>query len=100
VLEELCRRGRDERIRVVAAVDNRWALRAYGGLVPELRRSKRGVLMAPDLELDGDLVGVRLRPPLETASLPGRGFLAQVGVNELVQVAIGSRPATIPSNSE
>jgi S-DNA-T family DNA segregation ATPase FtsK/SpoIIIE len=84
----------------VAAVDNRWALRAYGGLVPELRRSKRGVLMAPDLELDGDLVGVRLRQPLETMSLPGRGFLAQVGVNELVQVAIGSRPATIPSNSE
>lgn len=86
-LEDLARRGRDEQVRVVAAVDNRWAARAYGGVVPEVRRSKNGVLLAPDVELDGDLLGVRLRSPLERLGPPGRGFWVQSGVAELVQVA-------------
>lgn len=86
-LEELARRGRDEPVRVVTAVDNRWAARAYAGVVPEVRRSKQGVLLAPDVELDGDLVGVRLRTPLERLGPPGRGYFVQHGVLELVQVA-------------
>ena len=89
-LEALSRRGRDEAVRLVAAVDNRWAMRAYAGLVPEIRRGKRALLMAPDIELDGDLAGVRLRTPLESSSLPGRGFLTSSGVFELVQVALPS----------
>jgi hypothetical protein len=44
--------------------------------------------MNPDIELDGDLAGVRLRTPLESASLPGRGFLASAGAFDLVQVAL------------
>jgi S-DNA-T family DNA segregation ATPase FtsK/SpoIIIE len=72
---------------VVAAVDNRWAARAYSGVVPEVRKSKLGVLLAPEVELDGDLVGVRLRTPLERLGPPGRGYLVQHGVTELVQVA-------------
>ncbi|HEX3932969.1 MAG TPA: FtsK/SpoIIIE domain-containing protein [Nocardioides sp.] len=87
-LEELSRRGRDEPVRLVAAVDNRWAMRAYAGLVPEIRRGKRALLMSPDVELDGDLAGVRLRTPLESLALPGRGFLTSSGVFELVQVAL------------
>jgi S-DNA-T family DNA segregation ATPase FtsK/SpoIIIE len=86
-LADLARRGRDELVRVVAAVDNRWAARAYGGVVPEVRKSKLGVLLAPEIELDGDLVGVRLRAPLERLGPPGRGYLVQHGVTELVQVA-------------
>ena len=86
-LADLARRGRDELVRVVVAVDNRWAARAYGGVVPEVRKSKLGVLLAPEVELDGDLVGVRLRTPLERLGPPGRGYLVQHGVTELVQVA-------------
>ena len=76
-LEELARRSRDEPIRVVAAADTRWALRAYGGLVPELRKAKQGVLLAPEVEMDGDLLGVRLRTPVERTvrgrpGIPGR----------------------------
>ncbi len=65
-LEELARQARDLPVRFVAAADNRWALRAYGGLVPELRKSKRGVLLTPEVELDGDLLGIRLRAPFES----------------------------------
>lgn len=86
-LEELARRGRDESLRVVAATDNRSAQRAYSGLAPELKKSKQGVLLGTDFELDGDLVGVRLRAPLEPLGLPGRGFLVRAGQAELVQVA-------------
>jgi len=89
-LEELARRGRDERVRIVAATDNRWAQRAYSGLAPELRKAKQGVLLGTDIELDGDLVGVRLRAPLEPLGLPGRGFLVSAGKAELVQVAQAS----------
>jgi S-DNA-T family DNA segregation ATPase FtsK/SpoIIIE len=67
-------------------VDARWALRAYSGLVPEVRKSKQAVLLAPEVELDGDLVGTRLRPPLEPMSVPGRGFLVIGGVAEVVQL--------------
>ncbi len=86
-LEEVARAGRDQLLRIVAAADNRWALRAYGGLVPELRKAKQAILLTPDVELDGDLVGTRLRPPLEPLGAPGRGFLVQRGVAELVQLA-------------
>ncbi|HSV38865.1 MAG TPA: FtsK/SpoIIIE domain-containing protein, partial [Nocardioidaceae bacterium] len=89
-LEELARRGRDEAVRMVATMDNRWAQRAYSGLAPELRKSKQGILLGTDIDLDGDLVGVRLRTPLEPFGLPGRGFLVGRGVAELVQVALAT----------
>ncbi len=86
-LEGLARRARDASVRIVAATDTRWALRAYGGLVPELRRAKQGVLLAPEIEMDGDLLGVRLRPSVEPMTGAGRGYLVRHGTSELVQVA-------------
>lgn len=86
-VEDLVRRGATEPLRVVAAADNRWALRTYAGPVPELRKSKQALLLSPDVDLDGDLVGVRLRTPLEAMGAPGRGFLVVRGAPELVQVA-------------
>jgi S-DNA-T family DNA segregation ATPase FtsK/SpoIIIE len=62
-------------------------VRAYTGLLPELRRSKQGVLLNPDIDVDGDLVGVRLRAPVESVALRGRGFLAYSGTAELAQFA-------------
>lgn len=96
-LEELARQARDLPIRLIAATDTRWALRAYGGLVPELRKSKRGVLLTPEIELDGDLLGTRLRPPFESITGAGRGFLVQAGISELIQVAqIGAEDLSPP----
>ncbi len=83
----LARRGRDEPIRIVAAAENRSALRTYSGLIPELRKAKHGLLLAPDIDLDGDLLGVRLRPPIESLNVTGRGFAVRDGVAELIQVA-------------
>ncbi|WP_159083486.1 FtsK/SpoIIIE domain-containing protein [Nocardioides terrigena] len=84
---ELVRRERERPLRVVATSDNRSAQRAYAGLVPELRKAKQGLLLCPDVELDGDVLGVRLRPPLEPLGAAGRGFLVSRAVAELVQIA-------------
>src|SRR4051794_34384245 len=86
-LEALVRRGRDTGVRVLAAVETHAAQRAFGGWLRELRNGRRGLLLAPDPEVDGDLLGARLprREPVPPA--PGRGYLAAAGVVELVQVA-------------
>ena len=35
-------------------------MRAYGGWLRELRKDEHGLLLDPDLDVDGDLFGVRL----------------------------------------
>ena len=86
-LEGLARRGRDVPLRCVVAADNRTALRTYSGVLPQVRKSKHGVLLAPDVDIDGELFGVRLRSPIEVMQVPGRGFGVGNGTAELVQVA-------------
>lgn len=62
----------------------------YGHWTREVRADGAGLLLQPDLDLDGDLLGVRLprRPPV--AAAPGRGWLAGTGVGAagFVQVAL------------
>ena len=86
-LESVARRGRDRNVRVLAASEIRSAHHAFGGLLSELKRAKRGVLLQPELEVDGDLFGVRLPRPADTARPPGRGFLVARGATDLIQVA-------------
>jgi S-DNA-T family DNA segregation ATPase FtsK/SpoIIIE len=86
-LEPLVHRGRDSGIRVLAAVDVHAALRAYGGWIRDLRNVGRGLLLNPDPDADGELLGVRLpRAPMAPRA-PGRGFLVVGGTAEQVQVA-------------
>jgi S-DNA-T family DNA segregation ATPase FtsK/SpoIIIE len=87
LLESWARRGREEPIRIVAAGDNRAMLRSYSGLASELRRSKCGLLLCADLNVDGDLLGVRLRSEAESIVGAGRGFAVRGGAVELIQVA-------------
>lgn len=85
-LERLARRGRDREVRVVLACESKGA-KTFSGVVPEVRKSRRALLLMPDLFLDGDLVGVQLPRRTSIAFVPGRGFLADRGRVELVQVA-------------
>ncbi|MEJ7707567.1 MAG: FtsK/SpoIIIE domain-containing protein [Nocardioidaceae bacterium] len=86
-LETAGRRGREAPLRLIVAADNRAALRTYAGVIPEVRKTKQGLLLVPDIDIDGELLGVRLRAPLESAQAPGRGFAVRDGVAELLQVA-------------
>ncbi len=87
-IEALLAAGATGRVRIVAAIDPTSAARAFGGWVGELRRARRALLLTPDLEVDGDLVGVRLKPRPGQPFPPGRGFLVSGGRVELVHVAV------------
>lgn len=87
-LESLARHGRDVNVRVVAACEN-GAARGYSTWIHELRKDGNGLLLCPDLDLDGDLLGVRLPRRKQRSVTPGRGYLVGGGRVTLVQVARG-----------
>jgi S-DNA-T family DNA segregation ATPase FtsK/SpoIIIE len=62
----------------------------YGHWTQTVRRSKAGLLLNPNLDLDGDLLGTRLPSRVPLAMVQGRGFLVCDGATELVQVALPS----------
>ena len=77
-------------LRLVVAAEAALARSSYGGILAALRRERRALLLQPDVELDGDLAGVRLRRRPWVAVPPGRGELVLRGQVELVQVALTS----------
>jgi S-DNA-T family DNA segregation ATPase FtsK/SpoIIIE len=86
-LEAIVRRGRDVSVRVVCACERQAAQRAFGGWLRELRKEEHGLLLAPDTDVDGDLLAVRLPRRTNPVFPPGRGYLVERGELELVQVA-------------
>jgi S-DNA-T family DNA segregation ATPase FtsK/SpoIIIE len=86
-LETIVRRGRDLDVRVVCACERQAAQRAFGGWLRELRKEEHGLLLAPDADVDGDLLAVRLPRRTNPVFPPGRGYLVERGAIELVQVA-------------
>ena len=86
-LERLARAGRDRGVRLLAAVESGAARRSYGGWLRELRSGRSGLLLQPDAELDGDLLGVRLPRHDAASHPPGRGYLIRSGRARLIQVA-------------
>jgi DNA segregation ATPase FtsK/SpoIIIE, S-DNA-T family len=87
-LSELLRVARDHPITVIAAVDNTAARRQYSGTIPDMRKDGIAVLLQPDTDSDGDLVGVSLPRRTRGAWPEGRGYLAERGAAELVHVAL------------
>ncbi len=64
------------------------ALRSlYGHWTSTVRKSKTGLLLRPDVDMDGDLVGAVLprRAPVRLGA--GRGYLVHNGELDLVQAA-------------
>jgi S-DNA-T family DNA segregation ATPase FtsK/SpoIIIE len=86
-LETVVRRGRDLPIRVVAASERQAAQRAFAGWLRELRKEEHGLLLDPDPDVDGDILGTRLPRRSNPVYPPGRGYLVERGLVELVQVA-------------
>ena len=83
-----CGAAATRRVRIVAAVETQAALRAYGGWLRELRKDEHGLLLDPDLDVDGELLGVRLPRRTNAVFPPGRGYFVWRGALELVQVAV------------
>ena len=85
-LATIAKRGRDTDVTVVAGVEAPAAHRAYSGFVPELRKDRHGILLRPDPDLDGDLLGVDLPRSLRGAP-EGRGVLVARQGTTIIQIA-------------
>jgi DNA segregation ATPase FtsK/SpoIIIE, S-DNA-T family len=93
-LASVVRSGRDAGVRVVAAVERQVVLSTFSPWLVELRKEKYGLLLEPDLTVDGDILGVQLPRRTNPVFPPGRGFLVDRGTFELVQLAeAAERPA-------
>ncbi len=86
-LEPLVRRGRDAGICVIAAAERQAVQRAFAGWLRELRKDEHGLLLDPDPDVDGDLLGARLPRRSNPVFPAGRGYYVDRGLVELVQVA-------------
>jgi S-DNA-T family DNA segregation ATPase FtsK/SpoIIIE len=60
----------------------------YGHWTSDVRRSKAGLLLRPDVDLDGDLLGAGLPRRAPVPFSAGRGYLVHNGECEIVQVAL------------
>jgi S-DNA-T family DNA segregation ATPase FtsK/SpoIIIE len=65
------------------------ALKGLGHWSVGARRSRAGVLLQPDVQVDGMLLGVALPRRPEPPSRPGCGYRVDGGGFELIQVALG-----------
>ncbi len=87
-LAALLRRGRDCGLIIVAAAQTHTVHRSFGGWLTDLRKAKHAMMLMPDLDLDGELVGARL-PKKSSRRFPtGRGYLVRRGEVDYVQVAL------------
>jgi S-DNA-T family DNA segregation ATPase FtsK/SpoIIIE len=75
------------RIHVVAAGRPDVLRSLYGHWTAAVRRSRLGVLLQPDVDVDGDLLGAVLPRRQPVAPVPGRGYLVVDGRPEVVQLA-------------
>ena len=78
---------------VIAAGRNDGIRRQYGLWTQKVRDGRCGVLLVPDHELDGDLLGVALPRQHRMAPVPGRGYLVTDGALDGVQLALAAAPA-------
>ncbi|HEY2813863.1 MAG TPA: FtsK/SpoIIIE domain-containing protein [Acidimicrobiales bacterium] len=72
---------------IVAAARTDDVRGGYGHWLREIRKSRSGLLLQPDLHADGDLLSVRLPRRVSTPTRPGLGFLVEHGEARLVQIA-------------
>jgi S-DNA-T family DNA segregation ATPase FtsK/SpoIIIE len=77
---------------VIAAGRNDGIRRQYGMWTQKVRDGRCGVLLVPDHELDGDLLGVALPRQHRMTPVPGRGYLVSDGVLDGVQLALTMTP--------
>lgn len=86
-LETVARKARDRHVFLVAAAESTAAHRTYSGVIPEMRKDRHGLLLTPDPDIDGELIGLALPRTPTARMVTGRGYLAERGELTLVQVA-------------
>ncbi|MDO9352046.1 MAG: FtsK/SpoIIIE domain-containing protein [Solirubrobacteraceae bacterium] len=85
-LERLLRQSRDLPLRIVIAAEAQALRTSYSPWHVQMRKDGLGILLNPNLELDGDLLGVRLPWRRSISFPPGRGMFIDGGAFDVIQV--------------
>ena len=85
-LRQLTRLGREQPVRLIAAVEVR-AVRRYSEWMAELKESRHALLLNPDVTADGEPFGTGPLPRPLRPWPPGRGFLISQGQITAIQLA-------------
>jgi DNA segregation ATPase FtsK/SpoIIIE, S-DNA-T family len=85
-IQGLLSAGRPD-LHVIAAGRSDALRSLYRHWTQSVRRSKNGLLLRPNIDMDGELAGVTLPRRSPVPFVVGRGYLAQNGELEIVQVA-------------
>ncbi len=86
-LDTIARRGRDVGVYLVGAAESTSAHRAYSGWIPEVKKDRHGILLQPDPDMDGDILGIQLSRSSRNFPV-GRGILGALGVAAPIHVAM------------
>lgn len=99
VLADLATRRTSHRHLVVAGRPDRLR-RRYSHWTAEIRADASGVLLMPDPDIDGDLLGTRVPRRLPFRAQPGRGWMVdQAGSGSWVQIAVASDEPRLAAHS-
>ncbi len=75
ILREIASVGRDRGLGIALAGSGEVLTGPTGGWLGEAKRSRQGVLLAPQTSLEGDLLGIRLaHSQMRVPIRPGRGY--------------------------
>jgi DNA segregation ATPase FtsK/SpoIIIE, S-DNA-T family len=88
-LDAIARAGRDAGVRIVIACERQTAPRVFSGWIAEIKKDENGLLLDPDVDVDGQILGTRLPRRSSIAFPPGRGYLVRGGAPTLAQIAHG-----------
>lgn len=78
-MADIIKRARDASVVVLAAVSTTAAHRSFGGWITDLKRQRHAVALCPDIDLDGDLFGLRFPRKASRRYPPGRGYVVSRG---------------------
>jgi len=84
---DIIRRARDAGVVVIAAVATSAAHRSFGGWVSDLKRQRHAIVLCPEVDVDGDLFGVRFPRKASRRFPAGRGYLVRRGSVDYCHVA-------------
>ncbi len=91
-LARFARNARDHECAMVVGGTTTDLAAGFRGFVPEVRKTRAGLLLCPGSPADGELLGVRLPRTALFPGPPGRGLLLLDGTQLLVQVPLNDEP--------
>ncbi|HEV7753849.1 MAG TPA: FtsK/SpoIIIE domain-containing protein [Baekduia sp.] len=87
LLNVLVRRSRDSDLRVAGAFESTSLRTGWQPWIKDFKKAGQGLLLDPNQDLDGEILGVRLPRRTSATFPPGRGYAVIAGTPTLIQTA-------------